>query len=106
MNIDAELAEKVMGKLPLPSSDEMMPIAELHKYHIPELFRPSQDISAAMEVVEKLGEKFQISMNWLPVHEEWKVSVFSGFKRVAGITAKTLPLAISKAALEAVKEKT
>lgn len=113
--LDAQIAEKIMGWVPVEGQTALAPYAYrrpdghiVHPYSAPEY---STRIEAAMEVLEKMGHAHgntimgHIGMATLTIHQypngQWFVH-FVGKGKAAG---ETLPEAICRAGLEATKNR-
>lgn len=108
--LDAQIAEKVMGWLPIP--DGMQHGRPQQVFRDPqggdrtldcgcvEDFNPSTDISAAMEVVEKMRELEYFPKLWAA--QMWNVEFWTDEKFIASANEDSLPRAICQAALAAV----
>ena len=110
--LDALVAEKVMGLKPhrMISCPDNKPGCLVYHYEgawegyvIPDY---STSISAAWEVVEKLGVNDFVHLSWMPGHKLWTCSLdstmFGGYINLS-VEADTAPLAICRAALKVVE---
>lgn len=105
--MDALVAEKVMGWTPSLSSQGIMWLNKDGEYERGEhTFHPSTDIAAAWEVVERL-EAIGVLL-WKLGREDhmpnWYVSVGRNFQPGVSAEERTAPLAICRAALKAVSK--
>lgn len=110
--LDALVAEKVMGWEPGPGGIHLFPPKDEPnrkrftrwngEARVTEIPHYSTDIAAAWEVVEKLGHKFQMFLN---TRGKWTEADFvhwpDNLKGYVAASADTAPLAICLAALKA-----
>jgi len=118
--LDAQIAERLMGEIrPLPPADCDDPIsitwigtAWLHTHEFdrgdvcevePRQF--SSDISAAMEVVEKIREQGLGILICDGDTRKWEVEIDNGEIEIAAARDNALPRAICLAALKAIETK-
>jgi len=103
--LDALVAEKVMGMLKYIQGDITIFENEEYLWRDWEVPYFSDDIAAAWQVVEKMREKYVINIEidcentWV---ELWRDSTDEPYKQVADEYGDTAPLAICLAALRAV----
>ena len=98
--VDSLVAEKVMGWRSGIINDACRVIRLPYEGPGWETWSPSTDISAAWEIVEKMGRPIEIKGLYSPP-EKWQVEV-GGYTRTRSY-GEQLPLAICRAALKAAK---